>query len=380
MDLLTKDTVRTLVGAHAAPCISIYQSTHRHYPDNRQDPIRFKNLVRTVEQSLQQRYSGPDDLLAPVRALSADEPFWNHTLDGLAVLAAPGFFRVFQLQRPVGEFAVVADSFHVKPLLRVVQSADRYHVLCVTRHSAKILAGNRDALDELVLDNFPSDIESALGEQLTEPHQTVASYGTGTGGPGPMFHGHGSRRDEVDKDTERYFRAVDRATMAQLPKDADSPLVLAALAEHHPVFRAISRNPALLSAGVEGDPESMSVEQLKAAAWEAVEPQYLSRLAVLSETFANAMARQKATSDLADAARAAIEGRVSQLLVDADRIRPGRIDVGTGAISDGAIDDPEVGDALDDLAEAVLRAGGDVVVVPTQRMPSTSGLAATLRY
>jgi hypothetical protein len=218
MDLLTKGTVRMLVGAHTAPCISIYQPTHRHYPDNRQDPIRFKNLVRTIEESLRQRYSGTDDLPAPVGALGADEPFWNHTLDGLAVLAAPGFFRVFQVQRPVGELAIVADSFHVKPLLRIVQSADQYHVLCLTRQSAKILGGNRDALDELVLADFPSDIASALGEQRSEPHQTVASYGTGTGGAGPMFHGHGSRKDVVDKDTQRYFRAVDRATIAHFPE------------------------------------------------------------------------------------------------------------------------------------------------------------------
>lgn len=44
------------------------------------------------------------------------------------------------------------------------------------------------------------------------------------------------------------------------------------------------------------------------------------------------------------------------------------------------MDDPEVGDLLDDLAEAVLRTGGDVVVVPKDQMPSESGLAAILRY
>jgi stalled ribosome rescue protein Dom34 len=100
----------------------------------------------------------------------------------------------------------------------------------------------------------------------------------------------------------------------------------------------------------------------------------------VSETFTTALAHQKATSDLADAARAAVEGRVSQLLVEAEGVSPGRIDPATGALSDASIDDPQVGDALDDLAEAVLRTGGDVVVVPRERMPSTSGLAALLRY
>jgi len=337
--------------------------------------------VRSIEDSLAQKYRSRDTraLLAPLQALATDAAFWNRTLDGLAVLAAPGHFRVFQFQRPVKELAVVADSFHVKPLLRVAQSADRYQVLCVTRRSARVFEGNRDALDELDADAFPTDIEAALGDQRTEPHQTVASYGTGTGGPGPMYHGHGSRKDEVDKDTERYFRAVDRAMIAQFSKPSALPLVLAALAEHQPVFRQVSQNAALLAAGVEGDPEAMSVEQLRDAAWRAVEPQYLERLAQLTSTFNSRVAHQQAVSDLADAARAAVDGRVSHLLVEADRVVPGRIGSATGRISVASIDDPDVGDMLDDLAE-VLRTGGDVVIVPKERMPSTSGLAAILRY
>ena len=195
-----------------------------------------------------------------------------------------------------------------------------------------------------------------------------------------MFHGHGSRKDEVDKDTERYFRAVDRAMIAQFSKPSGLPLVLAALPEHQPVFRALTQNAALLECGVEGNPEAMSAKQLWDASWRAVQPQYLQRLAGLSEAFTTGMAYQKATSDLAEAARAAIERRVSHLIVEADRVRAGRIDAATGGIVDLPLDDPKVGNMLDDLAEAVLRAGGDVVVAPKELMPSDSGLAAMLRH
>ena len=37
-------------------------------------------------------------------------------------------------------------------------------------------------------------------------------------------------------------------------------------------------------------------------------------------------------------------------------------------------------DLLDDVAETVLRNGGEVVVVPAESMPSATGLAATHRY
>ena len=146
------------------------------------------------------------------------------------------------------------------------------------------------------------------------------------------------------------------------------------------MFRRLSQNAALLERGVEGDPEAMSAEQLRHAAWHAVEPTYLERLARLSDRFRQGVADQRATADLSDAARAAVAGRVSHLLLEAGRVRSGRLDPATGAIVDLVLDDPTVGDMLDDLAEAVLRTGGDVVVVPTERMPSDTGLAASFRY
>ncbi|MGE5667962.1 MAG: hypothetical protein ACM338_07190, partial [Betaproteobacteria bacterium] len=216
MKMVTTDHLREVRAAHEPPCISLYQPTHRHHPDNKQDPIRFRNLVDGAEASLRQRYPNVEvrRLLGPFRALADDQEFWNHTLDGLAVLGSRGTFRVFQLQRAVPELTIVADSFHLKPLVRILQSADRYQVLCLSRREAKLYEGNRDALDEVDLaEGVPRTITEALGDELTEPHRTVASYGgSGRGDPG-MHHGHGSKKDEVDSDAERFFRAVDRAIL-----------------------------------------------------------------------------------------------------------------------------------------------------------------------
>src|SRR5690606_19405192 len=128
MDGLERDYPSVLLADHAPPCLSLYQPTHRHYPERQQDPIRFRNLVKGIEASLRQKYAARDaqPLLAPFHALAEDRNFWNTTLDGLAVLATPDLFKVYRLQRPVPELYVVADSFHTKPLLRIFQSADRY--------------------------------------------------------------------------------------------------------------------------------------------------------------------------------------------------------------------------------------------------------------
>ena len=156
-----------LLDFHEPPCLSLYQPTHRHRPQNQQDLIRFRNLVKTLEESLHQKYPKREvkPLLEPFVALAADAAFWNHTLDGLAVLGGPDLFNVYRLQRPVHELAVVADSFHIKPLVRIMQSADRYQVLALNRREIKLFEGNRDVLDAIAAGpRRPADDHRGAGE------------------------------------------------------------------------------------------------------------------------------------------------------------------------------------------------------------------------
>jgi hypothetical protein len=64
----------------------------------------------------------------------------------------------------------------------------------------------------------------------------------------------------------------------------------------------------------------------------------------------------------------------------ADRLVPGRIDPATGEIELKDRAHPEVDDLLDDLAELVLKNGGQVVVMPAERMPTRAGIAALYRF
>jgi hypothetical protein len=381
MDFVLKDYPIELLAARGSPCLSLYQPTHRQFPDNRQDPIRFRNLLKQLSDSLQQKYpqQSGEPLLAPFEALAEDRKFWNCTWDGLAVLSAPDFFRVFRLQRPVPELAVVADSFHTKPLLRIVQSADRYQVLALSRSEIKLYEGNRDALDLAELaSGVPRTLEEALGEELTESHLTFSSHRGGAGGE--IFHGHGSKKDEVDLDAERFFRAIDRAILEHHSRPSGLPLILAALPEHHGLFRRITHNPFLLPEGIDVHPDAIAIDELRERAWRSVEPYYLARLAKLVDEFQEARSKGVGTDDLQQIAEAATQGRVATVLIDADRVVPGRIDQETGHAEFRGLDHPDVDDLLDDLGEMVLGKGGDVVIVPADRMPTQIGAAAIYRF
>jgi hypothetical protein len=319
-------------------------------------------------------------LLEPFEELERDHDFWTHTLDGIAVLGAPGLFQVYALQRPVRELAVVADSFHTKPLRRLLQSADRFQVLGLSLHEVKLFEGNRDSLDEIELaPGVPRTITEALGEELTEPHQTVASYG-GTSLGSSMRHGHGGKSDEMDSDAERFFRAVDQAILEHHSRPSDLPLLLAALPEHHGIFHQVSKNPFLLGEGIKIHPDALPLDELREKAWQVFEPQYQSRLAKLADEFALAKSKGLGVDELQEIADAAVAGRIATLLVEADREIGGRMDAATGKLQLAVSSHPEVDNVLDDLGELVLSKGGKVVVAPSAQMPTKTGAAATCRY
>lgn len=381
MHSLDRDYPQLLLAQREGPCLSLYQPTHRAFPERKQDPIRFRNLLKDLEQSLQQAYPGRDveSLLAPFRGLADDEGFWNHPGEGVAALGAHDFFRVYRLQRPVAELAVVADSFHTKPLMRIVQSADRYQVLGIDRQQARLFEGNRDGLEEVAMAaGVPRSIDEAMNRDI-EAERSTRTQGR-AGGASTVRQGTDVQQDSIDADTDAFFRSVDRAVAEHHSRPSGMPLILMALPEHQSRFRGLSSNAALMAAGIDRNPESTTLGQLREDAWKLVQPRYLERLAGLIDAYRAAHAKGQATDQLPDAARAAVDGRIACLLLEADRQQAGRLVVETGSIVQGELENPHLDDLFDDLGEQVLRNGGEVIIVPAESMPTTTGLAATYRF
>jgi len=380
----TIDILRDLLADGHPPCISLYQPTQRTFPDKQQNPIRYKNLLREMRASIGEKYPAREvqSIVERFDELARDDEFWLRRTDGLAILASVERFEVFELQRSVPERIVVADSFHLKPLLRIVQSADRYHVLALNRKEVKLFEGNRDALDQVELTEVAYTITAALGEELTEPYQGfhgVGPYRAAQGNTG-IHHGRGQKKDDVDLDMERFFRIVDRGILEHYSRPTRLPLLLAGLPQNVAGFRAVTHNPHVLDAAIELDTDSLSPEQLRSHAWRNIEPSYLKRLAELTDSYNLNRSRGLGAEDVATVAEAAVVGRVGTLLIDAERLVPGRIDATTGKFERRPLSDPAADDVLDDLAETVVRMKGEAIVVPTHRMPSATGVAAIYRF
>lgn len=96
----------------------------------------------------------------------------------------------------------------------------------------------------------------------------------------------------------------------------------------------------------------------------------MKRLSNLLDDFEQASSKQLGSADLTDVAQAMIAGRVGKLLVEADRQIAGKLDAASGRVEFGELAHPDGDDLLDDFAEITLKTGGEVVVVPAERMPT----------
>lgn len=381
---VTQEVLNKLLSTTEAPSISLYMPTHQTHPENKQDLIRYKNLVKQVRESVIEKYptADIDTLLVPFEALAMDQERWNHASDGLAVLGSYGLFEIIHLQLPTEALVIVSDCFHTKPLRRILQSKDRYHVLALTLENIHLYEGNRYSLVEIELpEDFPKSMDAALGEELTEKHDTVASYGGVGGSSTKMHHGQGGKKDEVDGDAERFFRVVSDSVYQRYSKPSGLHLILASLPEHRSLYNQVDKNPLLLSKGIEIDPQAISKEKLAELSWEVMQPLYIKKLEKLVEKFNQVKSKELGSDSMDEVTAAAEAGRVDTILVEAHRVVTGRLrnkDTGQFKIADQT--QPLLGDQLDELGELVHKMGGSVVVVPKDQMPSQTGLAAIYRF
>lgn len=361
-------------------CISLYQPTHRKAPDNQQDLIRFKNQIQKIEQSLDRKYDTEEieKRMKPFYELGEDYDFWQHVGDGLAMFASEDKCIIYKIERPVKEFTVVADSFHIKPLVRVFQSADRYHLLGVSRDDFALFEGTRYQVSQVELpEEMDETVKEALGDKYVE--RVISAEQSGNS---KELNGNsaGTNQDVIQEATKKFFRTVDHEVYERFTKPMQLPVYLVALDEHHHVFHELSKNPLLQEEGIKKDYQALNFNELRDKAWHMLEPIYIEKTNELVERFETARAQDKGSDDIAQVARAAAEGRIDRVLLDADTVYPGKINMETGELYDKDLENPEVDDVLDDIAEIVFKQDGEVIVVPAERMPSDTGVAAIYRY
>jgi hypothetical protein len=304
-----------------------------------------------------------------------DSNLWAGDRQALAIFASADHSHVIDLRTPVDRTVIIADSFHVKPLIRALQQSQQYRVLAISPRRVRLFEGDEFSLREIKLPpNVPHAVDDMVAVQAPG---TDTTPNTSTGGT-PATDQPSYAPGNVPLD--RFFRMVDHAIWEALSQRDRIPLIVCADVKHLAQFLNVAKADNVMKEGIALNPEAITPERLRAEAWRLIHPQFQQQIQTLKDAYHAAKARHLGSDEIPQVAEAAAVGRVGTLLVDSDAKIPGILNRASGLIEQAPMSNPRADDVLDDLAEMVLKMDGQVFVIPHTEMPTDQGIAAVYRY
>jgi hypothetical protein len=366
-DVPTRAQVELLLAAREPSSVSIYLPTN---PASRGEAerIELKNLVAEALRQLRQGGAGKADAAAideEAADLVDDDEFWRYQARSLALFLTPTTGTTFRLPNRLTALVEVSDRFHLKPLLRAVTFPHTAFVLALSQNRVRLLEIAPELEPaEIRIPELPKDVASAVGKSSIRDRA-----------PSGRIQGSEGQKTRM----RQYARQIDQA-LRPLLTGLDWPLILAAVEPMDAVYRSVNSHPHLLSTSLPGNPDAASDAELTESARRLLDEVYAAELRTIQETFALRASQRRASTDIADVARAATFGLVATVLVDIDEVVPGQVDEETGAITIDDTDDAVNYGVVDEIARRVWLNGGHVLAVRRSDIPGNGSVAAILRY
>jgi hypothetical protein len=308
-----------------------------------------------------------------------DQAFWLHQSDGLAVFLNSEECRIYRLPLRFEELVVISDRFHLKPLLPLFTSDGHFYILALSQNQVRLLEGTKYTVDEVDLGDMPKSMEEAFQyEDFEKQLQFHTGTPTGSDQRSAMFHGHDVREEEKER-ILKWFRTVDQE-LSNLLSDSQSPIVLAGVEYHFPIYKEAASNPHRVVEGISGNPEELKPEELHALAWPVVEPIFSKAREKAAARYRQLAGTGQTTTNVKEAVLGAFHGKVDVLFVPVGIQVWGYFDPDSDTVYvDGDLK-PGDQDLLDAAAVHSILNGGTVYAVGPEEVPDQEMIAAVFRY
>jgi hypothetical protein len=361
---MNRNDVLKLMSYKEYPCISIILPTHRTAPQNKQDAIRLKNLIKETEHRLSEEFSQREvnPIVKQINSI-AEEIEHNYTLDGVAIFVNKNYAGKFDLPFPVKEQLIIDETFATRDLVYTLNRSPKYWVLVLSEKPTRFYEGLRDQLIEVVNENFPAYFQKTTWDEPLRVGEitNISAY-----------------RDEKSK---HFFRQIDRV-LKSLNSSEPMPIAVTGVQRYLSFYNEVSENKQHIIAQLEGSYDKTSPHELAKLVWPLVSDAIEKNKLVLLNELGKAVSANKYASGIQQCWRRANEGRCHTLLVEKDFHYPAQLgDDGLTLYPAEKPDQPGViDDAVDELIESVIQKGGKAAFVENGKLTIHQRVAAILRY
>lgn len=367
IDLPSRAEIEKLASFSGYPCISIYLRTTPLTQDAQADRIELKNLLKDAVEQLE-RADTPKRTIWPIEekieALIEDDAFWVTQAHSLAIFVTPEKIKTFRLANRLTTSCTVSDRFLIKPLLRAIAFQHHAFVLAISIGDVRLTEISADLPPhEVSVPGLPRDAFHVLGRTMVERK-------------GDMVGGQaGSENTQLT----RYARAVDQALRPVL-SGHEQPMIVAAAEPMASIFKSVSTYSHLADAVISGAADRVTDGELAESARSILDSIYADEIARLNQLFAEREAQGRATTDPAQAARAATFGAIDTLIVDMESDLAGDISESDGTLTFAEEGDTTAHSITDEIVRRALLSGAHVIAARRADVPREDALAAILRY
>lgn len=379
--------LRTLLST-TGPCLSVYMplstdSTVGKNPNAKQNDLRWREVLSTVEEKAAQFGEAGRELLDSVRSWDSIAPDTENERpfegSSVAVFRSADLFQIAVLDKEVPERAVLSPHFYVRPMLAELVRDRSFYLLALSQKNTRLLLCTMHTSEEVPI---PTDTDFEHWMNRVKPDHTAVynamSAGVqGSGGPNALAP-KGSDDEAKDEYLSHFFKQVNTG-VAEVLKGKTEPLVLCAVEYEIPIYREVNSYPHLSTQAVHGAPNGLKAGEMHARALDALDRAYEVKV---DETLAdwNHRVGAGASSRLKDVVTAAHDGRILTLLISDSQEHTGVFDEATHSVKGRETGSSEDEDLLNDAAVQTILHAGNVLVAAHSKMPNGSPMAAIFRY
>jgi hypothetical protein len=325
-------------------------------------------LVRTAGEQLNRGKlaSQAAELLAPLEEI-AQESGVEAGGAGFAIFRSPEYTARYYLPETPGndpaEKLVIGDHFCLTPFATDAFALHEFFVLGLSTKQLRLFRYVNGDCHELPLPaGVPASLDAAGGfDQPDHDLETRSASGPSTGTMRGVRVGTLSDREKFPEYLHHFFEIVDRGLKPALD---GKPLLLMGVHEEVVAYRRTAKHAHILTTDCLGSIDFLTLPDIATRARKACRAHHQLIAERVLADYQEMPDRGRTLADVPAIVRAASEGRVHRLCVRTGTEVPG----------------PDGEELINAAVVETLRAGGEVFMLPKNKMPPALPLAAILRY
>lgn len=346
------------------PCVSILMPTHKHFPENKQDPLRLKNLINIATKRLNEEFDKDEvkTILDKINEIYQSIDL-KSLLDGLAIFVNKDKAIKFYLPFPVKERVIIDPTFATRDLVFAMNRSEPYWLVVISDKITKLFLGIRDNIIEYNENGFPFtniyyETKSSL---ITENHR------------------NDRRTDNIER-IRKYLREID-AKLKNINTENYS-LVITGTERTLSLFNEISSQKELILTGINGNYEFESAHELSKIVWPVVKSERAKKRDEVLKEIEDAFGKKKLATGIDEVWKLANEGRGRLLIVELNYQYPAKVSDNQSHLIPVEIAPGKeiIDDIVDDIIEKVINTGGRVVFVNNGKLDKYGHIVMILRY